>query len=161
VREAIDIWRAAHPAIPAWQEAQFREAKRTRYVEVPVMGTRHYFMGEVEPTICMNFPIQGFGAWIMKQILRAVAAAIDWRETVLIAQVHDALYLETSAPAAAWDLLKTEMSKPVMLDGRLLAMVGDVGVGTTLGNLKKCKTAESVLAYLDHERRALGVGLGA
>lgn len=146
VDNAIKAWLAEHPAILAWQQNQVAFARKHGYIEVPTMGTRHYFYGTIEPTICLNFPVQGFGAYIMKGIIKRVDKRVDWRKSAIILQVHDALYLEGPDPLELYTILKEEMERPVNLNGEILPMVADVGIGRDWGNLVKCKNKEKVLA---------------
>ncbi len=150
VDTAIKAWMAAHPAVATWQAQQVINARRDGYVEVPIMGTRHMFYGVIEPTICLNFPVQGFGARLMKEIIKRVDAAIDWVTTGIIMQIHDALYLETTLAQAPdiWELLKTEMTRPVELDGATLTLGADVGIGLHWGAMTKCKTRDAAQAFV-------------
>lgn len=137
VLAALKRWKAKHPAVFKWQRQQVQFAYDHGYVEVPEMGTRHHFWTRVQPTECLNFPIQGFGAHIMKSIVRRVAACIDWKISHIILQVHDALYLETSDFRYVWRMLRTEMCRPIKLGNQELPLEADIGVGTNWGNLVK------------------------
>jgi uracil-DNA glycosylase family 4 len=71
------------PRISVWREAQVRSAHETRELRSMLLGRRRIFpLGDIDTTICYNFGIQASAADVMNTRL------------AILAQVHDAIYLE-------------------------------------------------------------------
>lgn len=110
----------AFPKIPLWRMSAVEAANRDNEIRSPILGRRRVFpLGEIPDTEVYNFPIQSMGADIMNP------ATIDLYEylpdidptAMIIAQVHDALYVECAENCAQGvaDLLEEVMTQEHVL----------------------------------------------
>lgn len=87
----------AFPKVPTWRQAQLRLAATTQRVQSPIVNRHRVFpLGDVDATVVYNYPIQSGAADIMSTrllILHAELPKVD-PTALLIAQVHDAIYVE-------------------------------------------------------------------
>lgn len=83
--------------VEAWRISAVEEAFKSEEIRSPLMGRRRIFpLGQIPVTEIYNFPIQSLGADIMNErtlIFMEKLPAVD-PSAFLIAQVHDALYVE-------------------------------------------------------------------
>ena len=92
-----------YPGIPIWRDAELAKAYETREVRSPILGRRRIFpFGEIEAPVVYNFPIQSLGGDIMNlQTVELDAELPNVDETAaIIAQVHDAIYIECAEERA-------------------------------------------------------------
>jgi DNA polymerase-1 len=93
----------AFPGIARWRDGQLRKAQQTREVRSPLSGRRRIFpLGQIEPPVVYNYPIQSGAADIINSRLLALVsrlASVDPSAT-FIAQVHDAVYFEVDETRA-------------------------------------------------------------
>lgn len=114
VEELIRRWDEAHPALAEWQKEQVRRCTKQGYVEEVLSGRRYYFhMGQVEATICLNFPIQGAAATLCNQAILEVADELDWEKEAIVMQVHDAIICEGPDPDRLAEILRRCMTKHI------------------------------------------------
>lgn len=87
----------AFPGLPTWREKQLRSAMSAREVRSAMLGRHRIFpLGEVEPAVVYNYPIQATAADIMAKGLTALRKALHLADPSarMIAQIHDAIYVE-------------------------------------------------------------------
>ena len=91
------------PGIKVWREGAVRSAIETREVRSPLLHRRRIFpLGDVDVTVCYNYPIQSAGADIMNSRLAILADRLRAFPTAdIFAQVHDAIYVECDEDDAA------------------------------------------------------------
>lgn len=115
----------AFPDVKAWRDRQLREAERNGYVYDALIGRRRVFPGQengryrVDPTIAYNAQIQSSTASMMNLSLwelRNQLPSVD-STAMLIAQVHDAIYVECAEDKAeeVKHLLEGTMSQELQL----------------------------------------------
>ena len=108
-QEVIDNYYAKYYGISAWHKSQIKRAQTDRYLEIP--SGRYYPInptvnqGRVKwpETIIKNYPVQGFGADLVK-LARIEAYQRIKRElqrTLLVCTVHDSLVAD--APDDEWE----------------------------------------------------------
>lgn len=97
IESVIVAYFKAFPGVPRWRDKQVASSNAAREVRSPIIGRRRIFpLGEMDVTVAYNFPIQSGAADIMTTrllILMDRLPDID-PSAVLIAQVHDAIYIE-------------------------------------------------------------------
>jgi len=87
----------AFPGVPKWREAQLAFAQEERKVQSPLLKRHRIFpLGEVDATVAWNYPIQSGAADIMGTRMLVLHAELPHADprAFLIAQVHDAVYVE-------------------------------------------------------------------
>ncbi len=120
----------AHPAIREWQMAVVSNAERNKYVEAPLSGRRRYFYdGHVDPNEALNFSVQATAADLTNRAILGIAEELAPNELIL-AQVHDAIYLEGPDPFRLYGLLKKHMEQVVSLNGHTMKFLVDVGIAS-------------------------------
>jgi len=85
------------PKIPVWREAQLRSAEKDGEVRSALHGRRRvYPLGDVDATVAWNFPIQATAADIVNDSLISFYKKLPTVDpsAFVIAQVHDAIYVE-------------------------------------------------------------------
>lgn len=99
VEATVAAYFRSFPGVPRWRDRQLQAVQDAREVRSPILGRRRIFpLGEVDATVAYNFPIQSGAADIMSSrllVLDQRLASAD-PSAVLIAQVHDAIYVECS-----------------------------------------------------------------
>lgn len=83
--------------VAAWRTEQVRRVHRDREVRSCVLGRRRVFpLGEVEPTVAVNYPIQATASDVVDLALLDILEGLpDVDPTAFVfALVHDAVYLE-------------------------------------------------------------------
>jgi len=130
-------WFNAHPAIRHWQLAQIKLAESQGFIEEKLSGRREYFHGgHVDPNQVLNFPVQGFAGTLMNRALVALDKEIRWGEEGIIAQVHDAAYLEGPDPERLAGLLNKHMYQTISYEGFDIEFPIDVEIGKNLLELE-------------------------
>lgn len=155
VELALKAWFAAHPKIKAWQQRVLQDAYLKGFVEEPASGHKHYFFGNVDPSVALNFPVQTFAAWIMNEATKEVSAALDWDsgEGILF-QIHDDLKIACHSWEKGYAILKTAMEKVRELAGAKIAFPVDVSVSfRDAKNVMELKNDQGKLALPKHEDR--------
>jgi DNA polymerase-1 len=111
------------PGVPRWRNETLKDAMNNREVRSPLFGRHRIFpLGAVEPSVVYNYPIQSGGADIMAYgMIRLMPRLADADPTaVLIAQVHDAIYIECDedcAEAVASLVTETMSNELVLSEG--------------------------------------------
>lgn len=93
----------AFPKLLKWRERQVQLAEATGELRSPLYDRRRIFpLGEVPVTECYNFPIQSLGADIMNAQLIVLAERLPQVDpsAFIIAQIHDAIYIEAAEDKA-------------------------------------------------------------
>jgi uracil-DNA glycosylase family 4 len=96
--------RKAFPGVFEWRTNLVEETRRTQQVRSPLIGRRRIFpLGDIPVTEVYNFPIQSLAADIMNDAVIRLDAALEAvdRTAWIIAQVHDAVYVECAEDKAA------------------------------------------------------------
>jgi DNA polymerase-1 len=132
-------WFKGHPAIRNWQLESVAAAEANKFVEAPLSGRRRYYHdGHVDPNEVLNYPMQATGADLCNRAVLAIDKEIRWDQgEAIVAQVHDAIYLEGSDPLRLGHLLKKHMEQTVTLNGRTMKFPVDLGIGKDWKNLYK------------------------
>lgn len=147
IERYLEVWYMTHPAIRTWQRKILQKAYDEDFVEVPISGRRQYFHDAVEPTKVYNFPIQGVGADIIDRAIERIYPRIQWRTGErLLLQVHDALIGEGPNAVRLAKLFKSEMERPVAIEGVEYVFPCDVKVGKSWGDAVECKGWKEVRA---------------
>jgi uracil-DNA glycosylase family 4 len=103
IQETVRTIFKAFPGIATWRDEQVRRANETREIRSPVLGRHRIFpLGEIDVTVCYNYPIQSGAADIMNAQLDVLAQRLPAVDpgAVIIAQVHDAIYVECDEDTA-------------------------------------------------------------
>jgi len=128
-------WFKAHPQIDRWQKAVLREANEKYYTEEVLSGRREYFHNKiVEPNKALNFPVQGFAGELMNRAIKKIAKKLGNGE-YLIAQVHDAAYLEGPDPTRLKEILRSSMEQDIALGEHTMNFPIDCKMGKDMKNL--------------------------
>jgi uracil-DNA glycosylase family 4 len=97
VQRIMSAYFAGFPRVQGYRDVAVQRAERDRAVYSPILGRRRPFpLGEVEAPTAMNFPIQSCAADIVDEAmdtLHKALPAVD-PDAAILAQVHDALYVE-------------------------------------------------------------------
>jgi DNA polymerase I-like protein with 3'-5' exonuclease and polymerase domains/uracil-DNA glycosylase len=99
VEATVAAYFQAFPGVPRWRDQQLQTVQHAREVRSPILGRRRIFpLGEIDATVAYNFPIQSGAADLVSlrlvELDRRLADADP--SAVLLAQVHDAVYVECS-----------------------------------------------------------------
>lgn len=103
INQVISTYFSEFPGVPTWREETLRRAQRDKKITSPVLGRHRIFpLGKVEATVAYNFPIQSGAADIMNLRLWELYKGLQDVDptAVLIAQVHDAAYVECAEDKA-------------------------------------------------------------
>jgi len=87
----------AFPRVREWREKQLRKAEKTGRTYDALIGRRREFpLLKIDPTIVYNFPIQSSAGSLMNMSLWELRHALPHVDpsALIIAQVHDAIYIE-------------------------------------------------------------------
>lgn len=127
------IWFEEHPWIADWQRKMLRRAYREFYVEEPMSGRQEWFHdGRVEPNKVLNFPVQSFGGHLMNKAMIKLGKLVDWKDSFIVSQVHDAAYIMVRDIEFGKRILTEAMEQEVTLDGYTTRFPIDISVGTSL-----------------------------
>jgi DNA polymerase I-like protein with 3'-5' exonuclease and polymerase domains len=92
------------PRVKEYRDGALERASAKRAVVSPLLGRRRPFpLGDVDATVAMNFPIQSCAADLMNESLDVLYKALPSvdPDAVILAQVHDAVYVEAREEHAA------------------------------------------------------------
>lgn len=123
IEKVVVIYFDTFPGVPKWRDRQWKHVYAEREVRSPLHKRRRIFpLQDVDVAVAYNYPIQSGGAdivnwraWELDRVLRDVDPSAD-----IIAQVHDAVYVECDEDRAeevrqlVEDTLSVEFS---LLDG--------------------------------------------
>ena len=140
IEKFITVWYIHHPAIRQWQTKILAEATDTGQIVIPLSGKVVQMYGEAcpDPPKVYNPPVQGSAAAIIDAAIQRVWPKLKRKEGEnLLLQIHDALVGESPNPRRLATLFKTEMEKPVILNGKSWIFPADVKVGKTFGKMRK------------------------
>ena len=104
VERIMGAYFTGFPRVKEYRDNALERAAAKRGVVSPMLGRRRPFpLGDVDATIAMNFPIQSCAADIMNDSLDVLYRALPSvdPDAVIIAQVHDAVYVEAREEHAA------------------------------------------------------------
>ena len=112
-------WLKGIPQLANWWEDTLEQFRHSGFIIDPVLGRRRDFLDGENMNEIVNFPIQSAGAHIIHLSTFDLVKEIPFEKwgpgTGLIAQVHDALYVECPESEAAWvaDCIKHHMNRVV------------------------------------------------
>jgi len=130
-------WFQAHPWITRWQDSVLKKANEEYYTEEILSGRREYFHNKiVEPNKALNFPVQGFGGELMNRAIKKIAKELRMGE-YLIAQIHDAAYLEGPDPIRLREILNKAMNQTISLENGIVSFPIEVKYGKNMKDLKE------------------------
>lgn len=136
VKTLLENWKKARPKIFEYHMDLCKFAEHTHYIEEMFSGRRRYFHDDhITPSEVVNFPIQAAAGTLMNQAILDIDAAIDWDRELLLAQVHDAAYLEGPDPQKLREILENCMVKTLDYKGLSMRFDIDVGIGKDFKNL--------------------------
>ena len=140
VLSIIRAWFRDHPAVKVWQDEQVRFARENGYIEDTLSGRREYFhLGQVEPSKCVNFPIQTAAGSIMNKAAIALDKTLDWSKEGLILQVHDELVCEGPDVLSLSNKLRSAMETEVEIAGRRVKFPVEIEYGKDWLNQESAK----------------------
>lgn len=126
------------PQVKAYRDRALERAAAQRGVFSPLLRRRRPFpLGDVDATIAMNFPIQSCAADIMNESLDVLYKALPGvdPDAVIIAQVHDAVYVEAREEhaAAVAALIEQSLTRTLRLvaDAPEMLFVASAKIGTS------------------------------
>lgn len=128
-----------HPHIVQWRADQFELGRQLGFVQTAISGRKlRFYLGQVEPTKCVNFPVQGTAADLCNRAVRHVSERIDWRSIQLVAQCHDELLLEgdEGLKDEMITILKDAMEQTIEYAGRTMTFPIDAEFGKVWGRLE-------------------------
>ena len=133
-------WFDLHRTIYLYQQDKIKKARQLGYVECPFSGRRqHYLDGNIDVNEVLNFDIQGTGADLIDPAVLTLDRLVDWKETSILIQAHDALICEATKKRVPWmiERLKQEMTTTRSYQGRDMTFDVDVKVGPDWANMKE------------------------
>lgn len=142
IERVVGVYFKAFPGVPKWREKQLRTALDTREIKTPMLGRHRIFpLGDVEPPVAYNYPIQGGGADIMGEGCKRLVKVL-WKvdpSALVLAQIHDALYVECDeqkAEAVAKCVEQAMSFDYAFVDGApLMPYVATASIGTNLAEV--------------------------
>jgi len=135
-KELLKNFKAAHPAIENFHRDLKLTAYNDWYVEEPWSGRRQYFHdGRVDENKVLNYPCQAGAGTLMNNAVLKVAAQLN-KDEAIVAQVHDALYLQGPDPKRLKEILRESMTQTLSLNGYSLEFPVDFGYGPNMRDLK-------------------------
>ena len=103
IEAVTETYFGAFAGVPTWRRNALREAAADWAVRSPIIGRHRIFpLGQIDATVVYNYPIQSGAADIMSMRLRVLNRDLDQADpsAFLIAQVHDAIYVECAEERA-------------------------------------------------------------
>lgn len=97
IQRVTQIYFKTFPAVPLWRNRIVATAEKTREIRSPLFGRHRIFpLGQMEPSVLYNYPIQSGGADIMAHGLMRLKPRLRKVDptAMFIAQIHDAIYIE-------------------------------------------------------------------
>lgn len=104
VERIMHAYFVGFPRVKEYRDGALERASTKRAVFSPLLGRRRAFpLGDVDATVAMNFPIQSCAADLMNESLDVLYKALPGvdPDAVILAQVHDAVYVECREEHAA------------------------------------------------------------
>lgn len=127
-----------HPKLNKFMLDTEEFAIKNRYTETLISGRRRYAFGDdTDMKELFNHVIQGTAADLTNRALVGIDKEIDWVDTKVLGQVHDALVLETTKIEKTTALLKKWMELPVNLCGVDRVFKTDLKVARSWAEEKK------------------------
>jgi DNA polymerase-1 len=108
--QLFESWFAAHPALKKYLDETYRFVDENLYFELPISGRRLQWWQKPTKQETANRPNQATGADIMDRALLILSEDIDWEDTVIIGQIHDAFLIETSDVLGTCEKIEKAMS---------------------------------------------------
>lgn len=144
VRQMCERWFKAHPWLLAFSRGRYQEARRTGKVTEILSGRDFFFyLQQVKLTEPANYTVQGFAAAMMNAACERIADEIDWElGEAMLAQVHDAAFLEGPDPLRLGNILKKCMPQEIQIGKHRMNFGIDLKVGDCWGTLMDWKEAE-------------------
>lgn len=143
-----------HKTLLQWQTETYKTARIKDAIVEVLSGKELPLYGEMNLTQIRNIPIQGAGAFLANGSMETIVTYLginpligtnEYEESV-VAQMHDAIYLQGPDPIRLFDALKKGMEIEVTLNGNSMLFPIDVGMGWTW-NVEKVPTREKAQAY--------------
>ena len=103
IERVTGIYFKAFPGVPIWRDRTLQTAQAEREVRSPLYRRRRIFpLGGIEPAVVYNYPIQSGGADVMARGLMRLWPRLRLLDPTadIIAQVHDAIYIECAEDKA-------------------------------------------------------------
>lgn len=97
IERTIHTYFRAFPGVPRWRDATLKKAERDFAIYSPLLGRHRIFpLGQVDATVAWNYPIQSGAADIINMRMKILYKALPLIDPTagIIAQVHDAIYVE-------------------------------------------------------------------
>lgn len=142
IERVVVIYFKAFPGIPTWREKTLKTALTAREVRSPLLGRHRLFpLGDAEPSVIYNYPIQAGGADVMAKGLTALHVELPKVDpsALFIAQIHDAIYVEcdeTKAEAVARCIERCMSFDLAFVDGAPpMKYVATATIGTNLAEV--------------------------
>jgi DNA polymerase-1 len=122
-------WYKAHPALKTYLEATFKRASKELYLELPLSKRRLTWWRKPRRQETANWPIQSTGADIVDKALIEISNNVDWDNTKVVGQIHDAFLIETNDVLNTCELLNRAMvfTWPLDVNGRHYELKFSIG----------------------------------
>ena len=140
IKRLFKEFKRLHPDVIRWQQGQIDKARIEGFVEGPLSGRRHYFYGQVEPSKCYDLPIQISAADVINPAAIRLAKRLNKQERILL-QIHDSLVCEGPDRNRLIALMREEMEREVVLNGKVISFPVDIKTGSHWGELKEYRNA--------------------
>ena len=135
VTQLLRNWNKTHHWIKSFHRKLLETAENEWYVEESFSGRREYFhSGIVEYNKVLNFPVQALAGTLMNKAIRQIASSLAPNEYIL-AQVHDAAYIEGPDAENLKAILRESMTTELTLHGNTMRFPVDTKSGP---NMKDC-----------------------
>lgn len=134
-------WFNVHSELMDEQKRTIAFARAHRYVEA-YGGRREYFEGQfIDQNQALNFPVQATGAYLINCAITKLDQLIDWQDTCILAQIHDALVVECPVEALheTVALMKDCMEQTVTYQDRTTTFPVEFKYGPSLGTMTDYK----------------------
>jgi len=138
VERIMHAYFSGFPRVKDYRDNALERASAKRAVFSPLLGRRRPFpLGDVDATIAMNFPIQSCAADLMNESLDVLYKALPDADpdAVILAQVHDAVYVECREEhaAAVAALVEKSLTRTLRLvpDAPEMLFVASAKIGTS------------------------------
>ena len=141
VAEMQERWFKVHPWLLAFSRGKYQDARRLGRVIEEISGREFiFYMGQVKLTEPANYTVQGFAAALMNAACVRIDRALDWEDDEsMLAQVHDASFLEGRKPRRLGRILQENMPSEIEFGGHRMRFGIDLKGGTCWGTLEEWK----------------------
>jgi len=96
-----------------------------------------FYLGQVKYTEPANYRVQGFAASLMNLACESLDAQLEWDAgEAMLAQVHDAAFLEGDYPERLKGYLQKAMTRTIEHNGLTMHFPIDLKVGTSWGHME-------------------------